>query len=450
MTDRPEAGPGAGDAAGDLVLRRARLAPGAQPSDLLVLRGEIAEIGPALAAPAGVPELDAHGALVRPPFVEPHVHLDSTLALSDRYRNRSGTLWEGIERWTQIRPTLTREDVLGRAEELIRWQVAHGTLFVCSHVDAGDPAHVALRALVELRERVRDVVELQLVAFPQEGLVSNPHGPALLDRALELGADVVGGIPHYEPTREDAVRSLELVFERADRHGRAIDVHCDEVDDPVSRNLEVMASMAMRAGGGRRVTASHTSAMGSYEAAYADKVIHLTRRAGLCVVANPLVNITLQGRFDAYPKRRGITQVKELWRAGVCVAFGHDDVLDPWYPLGVASPLDVASMGVHVAHMTAPEEIAEALEMVSTRAATVLDLGDRYGLDVGRPGSFVVLESADAADLVRRRPLPRWVVARGRVVAATEPARTEVSLSGEREEVDFRQRPREDYARRAQ
>jgi cytosine deaminase len=432
-----------------LLVRNGRLEPRGARHDLLVVEGKLARIGPALDAPAGVPEIDAAGGWVRPPFVEPHVHLDSALTLSDGVRNRSGTLWEGIQRWTEIKPTLTREDVIGRAEELIRWQVAHGVLFVRSHVDTGDAGQAALRALLELRERLRGVVELQLVAFPQDGLVSPPDGRELMETALELGADVVGGIPHYESTREDAVRSLELVFEYAERFGRLVDVHCDEIDDPNSRGLEVMAGIALRERVGAEVTASHTTALGSYDGSYANKVIHLAARAGINVVANPLVNITLQGRFDDYPKRRGLTRVKELWGAGVNVALGHDDVLDPWYPLGVASPLQVASMAVHAAHMTAPEEIAETLEMVSVRAARALALGERYGLEIGRPGSFVVLDADDAIDLVRRQPLPRWVVSHGRVVASTEPPRTEVGLRAELQPVDYRVRPRAEYARRA-
>ena len=432
-----------------LLLRNGRLVPGEDPGDLLVLDGVVAALGHGLEAPPGVEALDAHGAWVRPPYVEPHVHLDSTLSLSDEVRNRSGTLWEGIRRWTEIKPTLTREDVIGRAEELVRWQVAHGVLAVRSHVDAGDPEHVALRALVELRERLRGTVELQLVAFPQEGLVSRPDGRELMERALELGADVVGGIPHYESTRERAVRSLELVWEYAERYGRPIDVHCDEVDDPGSRNLEVMAALALETGTGPRVTASHTTALGSYDDSYADKVVQLAARAGLNVVANPLVNITLQGRFDSYPKRRGLTRVKELWRAGVNVALGHDDVLDPWYPLGTAHPLQVASMGIHAAHMTAPEEMAETLEMVSARAARALGLEGRHGLEAGRPGSFVVLDAEDPIDLLRRQPLPRWVVSHGRVVAGTEPARSEVRLADAWQPVDFRARPRAHYARAA-
>ncbi len=432
-----------------LLLRGGRLAPGGDPGDVLVTDGVIAALGRDLEAPAGAEVLDAHGAWVRPPYVEPHVHLDSTLSLSDEVRNRTGTLWEGIRRWTEIRSTLTREDVLGRAEELVRCQVAQGVLHLRSHVDAGDPEHVALRALIELRERLRPTVEIQLVAFPQEGLVSRRDGRELMEEALDLGADVVGGIPHYESTRERGVHSLELVWDYAERYGRPIDVHCDEVDDPGSRHLEVMAALALETATGPRVTASHTTALGSYDDSYADKVVNLVARAGLNVVANPLVNITLQGRFDSYPKRRGLTRVKELWRAGVNVALGHDDVLDPWYPLGTAHPLQVASMGIHAAHMTAPDEMAETLEMVSTRAACAMGLGERYGLDIGRPGSFVVLDAEDPIDLLRRQPLPRWVVSHGRVVGATEPARTEVRLGDAFEPLDFRARPREHYARRA-
>ncbi len=278
------------------------------------------------------------GAMLSPPYVEPHVHMDTCLTAGEPRWNESGTLWEGIACWSERKAMLTHDDVVARVNEVLRWQVANGVLHVRSHVDTTDPSLVALDALIEVRERVRDVVNLQLVAFPQEGIVSFPDGDKLIAEAARRGVDAIGAIPHFEDTRDDGVRSLEIAVSTALEAGLLIDVHCDEIDDEQSRFVEVLATHAMRTGLRGRVTASHTTAMGSYNAAYSYKLQRILSRAGINLVCNPMVNLHLQGRFDAYPKRRGLTQVKEMLGAGVNVAFGHDDVMDPVVPDGHRQP----------------------------------------------------------------------------------------------------------------
>ncbi len=423
-----------------LLVRRANLVEGEGLVDVLVEDGRIASVVPSAEAFDTVTQdvIDAAGGLVRAPFVEPHIHLDATLTAGEPRWNASGTLWEGISVWSERKPTVTREDVLTRAEQVLRWQAAQGVLFVRSHCDVTDPALTALDALLELRDRVREVMTLQVVAFPQEGIVSFPRGPELLEEAVRRGADVVGAIPHFEDTREDGVRSLEVAVDIAERHGALVDVHCDEIDDEQSRFVEVLATLALRSGLRERVTASHTTAMGSYNGAYAYKLQRLLVRSGINLVSNPMVNLALQGRFDDYPKRRGLTRVKEMLAAGVNVAFGSDDVMDPWFPLGTGSPMLLAHSGVLAAQMTGQEEIAETVEMVSTRAARVLNVEDRYGVEAGRPANLVVLPASSAMDAVRRQVSPRWVVAHGRLIASREPSPVELTwVDREVHAVDF-------------
>lgn len=403
-----------------LLVRSGRLADRPEPVDLVVVDGTIQAVVPAGEGTPPAPSarvIDAGGMLVAPPYVEPHVHLDSVLTAGEPRWNASGTLWEGIACWSERKPMLTRDDVVSRVRQVLRWQVANGVLFVRSHVDVTDPSLTALRALVEVREAVRDVLTLQLVAFPQEGVVSFPDGEKLLAEAVRLGVDAVGAIPHYEDTREDGVRSVQVAVDLAARHGLRVDAHCDEIDDEQSRFVEVLATQASRTGLRDRVTASHTTAMGSYNPAYADKLRRILSRSGINLVCNPMVNLHLQGRFDGYPKRRGLTQVKELLAAGINVAFGHDDVMDPWFPLGTADPCQVALVGALATQMTAPAEVGECYRAVTDRAAAVLGVTDRYGPAAGRPASFLLLDARDGFDVVRRQVRPRFVVSRGRVVA---------------------------------
>jgi cytosine deaminase len=416
----------------DLLIRGARLAGGAgRLADVHVDGGIIVDVVPP--ADEAVPArriLEARGALLSAPYVEPHIHLDAVLTAGEPRWNESGTLWEGIACWSDRKATLSREDVIARAEEVLRWQVAQGVLFVRTHVDVTDPKLMALDALLEVRDRVRDVVGLQIVAFPQEGICSYPGGDRLMDEAMRRGADVVGAIPHFEDTREDGVRSLELAVELAERYDRLVDAHCDEIDDEQSRFVEVLATLALRTGLRERVTASHTTAMGSYNAAYSYKLLRILRRSGINVIANPTTNLNLQGRFDGYPRRRGMTQVKELLGAGVNVAFGHDDVMDPWCPLGTANPVQVALVGALATQMTSQSQVEECFGMVTGRAVAALCLGDGYGVAAGRPADFMLLPALDRFDVVRRQVRPSHVVARGRVVATAPPAPVRLEWPG--------------------
>ena len=423
-----------------LIIRGARLHPtlGTEPAlvDIALDGDRISRIRPSGDIPAdGSPELLAEGRLVSPPLVDPHVHLDAVLTVGEPRFNESGTLIEGILTWAERKPSLTREDVKGRARQAILWEVAQGTGLIRSHVDVCDPNVVALRALLELRTELRDIVELQLIAFPQDGILSFPNGKELMREAIRLGCDVIGGIPHYEWTRDDGVEEVNFIFDLARETGRPIDLHCDETDDEQSRFLEVVAARAMRDGMGGRVVAGHTTAMGSYNDAYAFKLLQILRRAGVTIVANPFDNIVLQGRFDTYPKRRGMTRVKELDAAGVNVACGHDSIMDPWYPLGRGSMLDALSMLVHVGQMTGRGELFKAYEMVTTNPARAAEVP--WGVKEGLPANLVVFDCEDEAEAIRLRPAARWVVRLGRVVAETEPARSVVHQGGSTERVTF-------------
>lgn len=419
----------------DLVIRHARVPGMDRPVDIGVRGERIARIAPGLAERGGV-ELDAEGRLVTPALVEPHLHLDAVLTEGEPRSNRTGSLFEGIEIWAERVRGLTAEDLRRRADTALRWLLAHGVTALRAHVDVCDPALTAVRALLPVREAWRGVMDIQLVAFPQQGIHSFPDGERLMVEALELGVDVVGGIPHYEWTREYGERDVKTALALAARYGRPADLHCDETDDDQSRFLEVLAAETIRLGLQGRVTASHTTAMHSYNNAYAYKLIRLARAAGLHFVTNPLDNSVLQGRFDAYPVRRGFTRVKELLQAGVNVAIGHDSIMDPWYPLGVGDPVHGCFVMVHYGHMSGVEELAQMLDFVTTRAAACLGLRD-YGLAEGRRADLVVFDAPTPVDAVRTLAVRTAVVARGRVVARTTPPRTTVTLDGRERPVSF-------------
>ena len=408
-----------------LILRGARL--GDDVVDVAVADGRIERVASDIAGRAER-EVEAGGRLLSPPFVESHVHLDTTLTAGQPRWNESGTLFDGIQIWSERKKGVTREDVIERATELLRWQAAQGVLHVRTHADVTDPELTGLKALLELREKVRGWIDVQIVAFPQEGILSYPKGAELMEEALKLGADAVGGIPHYEYTREMGAASVKETFRLAEKYDRPIDVHCDETDDPESRFLEVMAAEAIRTGMGSRVTASHTTAFGSYDNAYAFKLMGFLAKSGMNFVANPLINITLQGRYDAYPKRRGLTRVKELWRSGLNVSLGYDDVMDPWYPLGTGGMLQPAHMAVHACHMTSREEVVACFDMVTEGGAKTLGL-EGYGLAEGSPADFVVVDAPERWEAVRRLAATTLVVKGGEVIAEARPA--EHKLMGE-------------------
>lgn len=380
--------------------------------------------------------LDVAGALVLPPFIETHIHLDTTLTAGEPDWNHSGTLFEGIKRWSERKTSLTVADVKTRATTALKWQIAQGIQNVRTHVDVTDPELTALRALLEVQEELAPYIDLQLVAFPQEGIQSYPGGAELLEEALKLGADVVGGIPHYEFTREYGVASVKTAFDLAEKYNRLVDIHCDEIDDASSRFVEVVATEAYERQLGSRVTASHTTAMGSYDNAYAGKLFRILKMSDINFIANPLVNIHLQGRFDTYPKRRGLTRVKELREAGLNVSFGHDDIFDPWYPLGTGNMLQVLHMGIHAAQLMGYEEIVNSIDMITTNSAKTLQIEEKYGIEVGKPANFIVLEAENEYEAIRKQAQVRYSIRHGKIIAETKPSETSITLD-KTENIDF-------------
>ncbi len=376
-----------------------------------LIQGRIQDVGlenGAIAAvvEAGMADPDAPtlhtGGRVTPPLAEPHVHLDAT-QLGARAPNVSGTLREGIANWARLRESLTEEDVIARARTTVGWYVSWGCLRIRTHVDTG--SRVAVRALLALRDELAvDGVELQVVAFPQEGILRAPGRRELWEWAVAEGCDAVGAIPHFERTTEEGWRSVRLAFDLAEKHGALVDLHCDETDDPGSRNLEVVCAETLDRGWAGRVVTGHCTALHSYPNPHAAKVIELVARSGVQVVCNPLDNVVLQGRYDGYPKRRGLTRVDELLAAGATVGVGHDSVVDPWYRLGVANLVDAASMLVHVVQLTGEAEMEHVLGM--TWGANHVPFGGAPVLDVGEPATLLWWPETDAAEILRQRPRP--------------------------------------------
>jgi cytosine deaminase len=419
----------------DLILRGANLPDGRQGIDIGVLDGKIVELSPSLGEPARR-EIDATGLLAAPPFVDSHFHLDSTLSLGQPRRNESGTLLEGIQLWGELKPHLTVESVKERATSLCHWAIARGTLALRSHVDVCDERLIAVQALLEVREELKPYIDIQLVAFPQDGYFRYAGAPDLVTRALDLGVDVVGGIPHFERTMEEGARSVRALCELAAERGLRADFHCDETDDPLSRHVETLAFETKRLGLEGRVAGSHLTSMHSMDNYYVSKLIPLMSEAGLHAVPNPLINILLQGRHDSYPKRRGMTRVKELLDAGINVSFGHDCVMDPWYSLGSHDMLEVASMGLHVAQMTALDEMPKMFEAVTANGARTLGL-EGYGLEKGCNADIVILQAADRVEALRLKPARLWVIRRGEVIAETPEVKSRLLLGDSDVEITF-------------
>ncbi|MGY6027526.1 cytosine deaminase [Phytobacter sp. AG2a] len=380
--------------------------------------------------------LNARGGLALPPFIEPHIHLDTTQTAGEPNWNQSGTLFEGIERWAERKAMLSHDDVKQRAWQTLKWQMANGIQYVRTHVDVSDPNLTALKAMLEVKQEVAPWVDLQIVAFPQEGILSYPKGAELLEEALTLGADVVGAIPHFEFTREYGVESLHIAFELAKKYDRPLDIHCDEIDDEQSRFVETVAALALKMELGERVTASHTTAMHSYNGAYTSRLFRLLKLSGINFVANPLVNIHLQGRFDDYPKRRGITRVKELLAAEINVCFGHDDVFDPWYPLGTGNMLQVLHMGLHVCQLMGYQQIEDGLKLITHNSARTFGLKD-YGIATGNPANMIILPVSCGFDAVRCQSPVRWSIRQGRIIATTQLPQSWVQMDSGGEEVLF-------------
>ena len=421
----------------DLIIRDACLATGNERTDIGINAGRIVGLAPHLPG-TGQEEVKAEGQLVTVPLVDAHIHLDATLTVPQRTTNQSGTLLEGIQRWSEIKPDISIEDVKARALQAILWEVANGTLQIRSHVDVCDERLVALKALRELKHEIADLVDLQLVAFPQEGVLCYPHGKELMETALHEGADIVGGIPHYEWTREDGIHELEFVFELAQREGRLIDVHCDETDDPESRFVETMARLTQVHHMAGRVAASHTTAMHSYNSAYGFKLRRILQKSGMAIIANPLTNVVLQGRFDDFPKRRGMAPIKDLNEAGVPVALGFDCIMDPWYPLGTGNLLQAAWMALHLAHMTGQAQMEQIFRMATITGQDVFHPGRPSDLAVGRQADLVIWDATSPVEALRLLPVARTVIRQGRVVAEADPARHSVRYGGKTVSLDFR------------
>ena len=419
----------------DLIIREAFLSDQKTSVDLAVKAGRILEVSPQINA-EGKEEISAHGCLAIPPFVDCHFHMDATLTLGNPRFNCSGTLLEGIQLWGELKPHLTVQSIKERARELCRWAIGRGTLAIRSHVDICDDRLLAVEALLELRKEMKPYIDLQLVAFPQDGYFRHPKSVENLNRALDMGVDVVGGIPHFERTMQQGADSVKALCEIAAQRGLRVDMHCDESDDPLSRHVETLAYEAQRIGLQGRISGSHLTSMHSMDNYYASKLIHLMVEAGIHAIANPLINITLQARHDTYPKRRGMTRVKELMQAGINVAFGHDCVMDPWYALGSHDMLEVAHMGLHVGQMTGLEEMHQIFDTITINGAKAMGL-EGYGLKVGCKADIIILQASDPVEALRLRPARLFVIRNGKIIARTPSAVTQLSIGNQTTTVDY-------------
>ena len=419
----------------DLLITHASLPDGRQNMSIAVQGGRIAEVTEGLQAPAHE-TVDAGGLLVSPPFVDAHFHMDSTLSYGRPRVNESGTLLEGIALWGELKPQLTHDAIVQRALQYCDWAVARGLLAIRSHVDTSDPSLLPVQALLDVKQRVAPYLDLQLVAFPQDGVLRRQGGLDNLKRALDMGVDVVGGIPHFERTMAQGAESVKILCKLAAERGKRVDMHCDESDDPHSRHVETLAYETQRLGLHGRVTGSHLTSMHSMDNYYVSKLIPLMCEADLGVVANPLINITLQGRHDTYPKRRGMTRVPELMAAGLTVAFGHDCVLDPWYSGGSADMLETAHMGLHVGQMTSQAGMRQCFDAVTVNPARLLGL-EGYGLAPGCHADFVLLHARNPAEAIRLRAARLGVWRRGKRVASQPAPTAALHLPGRPSTVNF-------------
>ncbi|MDE6469936.1 MAG: cytosine deaminase [Eubacterium sp.] len=405
-----------------MLFKNALIENAKNTSDFRVENGKFVSIADSIEPMQGEDVVDLGKKLVLPPFIESHVHLDTCLTAGDPVWNLSGTLFEGIECWGKRKDKLSRDDIRERVHRAVKMYAANGIQFIRTHVDVTDPSLVAMETMVELREELKDVMDIQIVAFPQEGILSYPNGKQLMIDAVKLGADAVGAIPHFEFTREYSVDSLNFAMQLAADNNKLVDVHCDEIDDEASRGLETVAARALELELFDKVTASHTTAMHSYNNAYVVRLMRLLKMSKINFVSNPLVNTHLQGRMDTYPKRRGITRVKELTNEGINVSFGHDDIFDPWYPLGTGSMRDVVFMGLHICQMMGYEDIMNSYRFITSNAAKTLHLGDKYGIEENRPASFIVLDAENYYDALNTNAAVLASYKNGRKIAESMPA----------------------------
>ena len=417
----------------NLLIKNAQLRDQTQ-NDILIQNGIIADIAPRIEI-SSIEVIDASNHFVCPPFVDSHFHLDATLSYGLPRVNQSGTLLEGIKLWGELKPNLTADALKKRAINLCHWAIARGTLAIRSHVDISDPSLLAVEAMLDIKEEVKDWIDLQLVAFPQDGVL-RANSLSNLSRALDMGVDVVGGIPHFERTMSDGAQSIKILCEIAEKRSLLVDMHCDESDDPMSRHIETLCNETLRLGLNGRVAGSHLTSMHSMDNYFVSKLLPLMHESNISVIANPLINITLQGRHDTYPKRRGMTRVPEQMNAGLNVAFGHDCVMDPWYPLGSHDMLDVAHMALHVAQMTGQNEMESCFDAVTTNPAKILGL-ENYGLEKGCKADLIILQCSNAIEAIRLRPPRLYVIKSGKIISSTDPVSYKLNLSGEKSQTDL-------------
>ncbi|MBQ6508678.1 MAG: cytosine deaminase [Flexilinea sp.] len=410
-----------------MLFRNALIENSGTVQDIRVENGVFTEIG-CLEERQDEPVVDLQRKLVLPPFIESHVHLDTCLTAGDPAWNMSGTLFEGIECWSKRKEKLSGEDITERVHRVVRMYAANGIQYIRTHIDVTDPSLMAMKTMIRFREELKDVMEIQIVAFPQEGILSYPNGKELLTEAVLMGADAVGAIPHFEFTREYSVASLDFALNLAAEHQKLVDVHCDEIDDEASRGLETVAARALELELFDKVTASHTTAMHSYNNAYVLRLMRLMKMSRINFVANPLVNTHLQGRIDTYPRRRGITRVKELLAEGINVSFGHDDIFDPWYPMGNGSLRDVVFLGLHVCQMMGYEEIMDSYRLITHNAAKTLHVSDRYGIAVNRPASFIVLDAENYYEALTKDAVVLASYRNGKMIAENTPPERKLSF----------------------
>lgn len=397
---------------------------------ILVDNNVITEIAPYIETPSTVPEIDLKGYLVSPPYVEPHIHLDYVFtAQKDNFQNKTATLFEGIQRWSEAKSSLTISEIKSRALKALKQQILYGVQYVRTHIDITDPNFTALKALLEIKEELKDIVTIQIVAFPQEGIYSYKNGDKLLEEALKMGADCVGGIPHYELARELGEKSIHKIVELATKYNKLIDVHCDETDDSQSRFLELLNALVYLEGIGKYTTASHTCSFGSADNSYAFRLMRQLKKSNINFVSCPTENIYLQGRQDTYPKRRGLTRVKELYRAGINVCFAQDSILDPWYPLGNGNLMNILDHGIHISQLMTTDDINNALDLITINGAKALNIDDSYGIKCGNNANFIILDAKNEFDAICNRASVIASIRNGDYLFEKEPAKIKQQIN---------------------
>ncbi|NLJ89681.1 MAG: amidohydrolase family protein [Clostridiales bacterium] len=397
-------------------------------NEILVENGVIKAIGKDLGPADEV--IDLEGKLVTAPYVDPHLHLDYVYTLSELGKEGagSGTLFEAIEMWPKFKETLTVEGVKTLALKGIMDEVSQGVQYIRTHIDVTDPKFTGLKAMLELREELKDIVDIQIVSFPQQGMYTYKGGRDLVEEALKMGADVVGGIPHYEPAREFGEKSVHDIVELALKYNKLIDVHCDETDDPHSRFVELLNALVLMEDYGEKTTASHTCSFGSADDSYAYRMFDLFKKSRMNFISCPTENAYLQGRQDTYPKRRGLTRVKEFMEYGINVAFAQDSINDPWYPMGNGNMMNILDNGIHLAQIMSPAEIDKDLDLITYNGARCLNIQDRYGLDVGKDANFIVLNGDSPFDVIRNRANVLASVRKGEYLFKQKPVEYEVNV----------------------